>query len=284
MSLFGEKGIHYISPEVLNSYLNSDSISIIDLQPDVHDYIVEHIPGSVYINEQHFRMYRGNLPTEYVPGHNLETIFRSAGISKNRSVVVYGGNGKFSGWGDGLEQTMGAYTLHRFGHPSIYVLDGGIESWLQAGYKVEKEFPTIEPSDFSASVNDTLFLTYSQFCELKDAPSSMVVDIRPHSVYKGDSMWSKPGHIPGAKNLPWRLLMEHDNARKVRSQSYLKELASTRNVSPEKNLILYCGTGREATAAYIVFKHVLSYPWVKIYEGSFTEWCTKTDQPTETGI
>ncbi|MFM7787640.1 MAG: rhodanese-like domain-containing protein, partial [Microcystis panniformis] len=51
---------------------------------------------------------------------------------------------------------------------------------------------------------------------------------------------------------------------------------------PSDNIIVSCSTGREATLQYIVLKHLLGYPKVRIYEGSWTEYST-TDLPVATG-
>jgi thiosulfate/3-mercaptopyruvate sulfurtransferase len=49
-------------------------------------------------------------------------------------------------------------------------------------------------------------------------------------------------------------------------------------------IICSCGTGREATNEYILFKHYLNYPQVKLYEGSFTEWSSHLENPVVRGI
>lgn len=56
-----------------------------------------------------------------------------------------------------------------------------------------------------------------------------------------------------------------------------------RGVKTDKTIICYCGTGREATNLFLVFKWFLGYENVKIYEGSFTEWTQRDDNPTVTG-
>ena len=45
-----------------------------------------------------------------------------------------------------------------------------------------------------------------------------------------------------------------------------------------------CGTGREATNEYILFKYFLGYPRVKLYEGSYTEWTSYADNAAVVGM
>lgn len=274
--------ISWIDAAWLKSNIDS-SITILDVQPDIHDYIKEHIPGSVYFNENHLRAYQGNLPSQYSPSQCIQQLLQQAGIQQGKPVVIYGSDGGFSGHGDGLEQPMVAYSLARFGHSKILLLNGGLKSWIDAGNELSKDYPQVPVSDFQVSLNSDLFVTYNQFTELKEVKDTILIDVRPRSVYQGDALWSKPGHIPGAINLPWRVLMSHDNPRLMRSEPELKELTSARGATPEKTIILYCGTGREATAAFLVFKYMLNYPKVKLFEGSFTEWVSHKENHTVTG-
>lgn len=274
--------IKYVNVDWLKANLTS-KYRLLDFQPDVHDYIKEHIPGAVYINEKHFRYYHHHLPAEYVPTSIIETILSQAGVNNSSPVVIYAGQGRFSEQGDGLEQSMAAYTLARFGHEEIYLLNGGIDAWIEASLELDCKFPVVEQNTFITNVRNDFFVNYSQFNEMKNNPQTTIIDIRPHSVYEGKSVWCKPGHIPGAINLPWRSLMSPSNANMLRPEHQIRELISERNLSPEQMLLLYCGTGREATCAFIVFKYVMNFPNVRIYEGSFTEWCTYPDNKTVTG-
>lgn len=273
--------IKYVNVDWLKSNLNN--YHILDFQPDVHDYIKEHIPGAVYINEQHFRCYIHNQPAALVPAQIVETILSQAGLNNSMPVVVYSGQGRFSHQGDGLEQTMAAYSLARFGHKEIYILNGGIDSWIEAGYDLDQKFMAVTAKNYVTTVQSDFFVNYQQFIELKKDPQSVLIDIRPHSVYQGKSIWSKPGHIPGAINLPWRNFMSQSNALLLRPEHQIQELISEKNINPSQTVVLYCGTGREATCAFIVFKFVMNFPKVKIYEGSFTEWCAYENNESVTG-
>ena len=127
----GEGVVKWVSTEWLEEHLGvgDGELMLLDVQPNVHDYIQEHIPGAVYMNENLLRVPRQGLPAQYVPPESAQAIFRRLGLKADVPVVVYTGVGPFKGWGDGLEQTMVAYSLARFGHNAVYVLDGGIDKW-----------------------------------------------------------------------------------------------------------------------------------------------------------
>ena len=54
--------------------------------------------------------------------------------------------------------------------------------------------------------------------------------------------------------------------------------------TPGKLTLASCGTGREATNEYILFKYFLGYPRVKLYEGSYTEWTSYADNAAVVGM
>ncbi|MBN1695608.1 sulfurtransferase [candidate division WOR-3 bacterium] len=257
--------------------------SILDVQPDIHDYILEHIPGSVYFNPNLLRVPYKGLPGVYVPEKIAELLFRRVGLSNDYPVVVYTGVGGVKGWGDGLEQTMVAYSLLRFGHNKVYVLDGGLNDWKKEGRKLTKEFPIIEESDFKVKLREDYWIGYEDFKRVKDNKDVILLDARPANVYEGQGPWIKPGHIPGAVNLPWKSLMVDDNPALLKGKDEINSILEEKRIGADKTIICSCGTGREATNEFIMFKFLLEYPNVKIYEGSFTEWSSYPENPTVTG-
>jgi thiosulfate/3-mercaptopyruvate sulfurtransferase len=274
--------IKYVDINWLKTNLNNH-ICILDCQPEVYDYIREHIQGAVYFNENHLRTYMSKLPTWFVPENVLNTLLEETGVQPSVPVVVYSGKGRFSKTGDGLGQTMLAYSLIRYGCQEVYILDGGIDSWIEAGFELEKQYPTVKKGTFTAKVRNSLFLKYNQFLEMKDNKNTHIIDVRPEAIYQHKGIWSKPGHIPGAINVPWHDFMDKDNLCKLKPIHHVKEIALSHNIKKDNTIIVYCGTGREATAGFIVFKYILNFPDVRLYEGSFTEWCTIPENPTVTG-
>jgi thiosulfate/3-mercaptopyruvate sulfurtransferase len=257
--------------------------SIVDVQPNIHDYILEHIPGAVYFNPALLRVPYKGRPGAYVPDKVVELLFRRVGLSNDYPVVVYTGVGGVKGWGDGLEQTMMAYSLLRFGHNKVYILDGGLNKWKEEERKLTKEFPVVAESDFEAKLREDYWLGYEDFKKVKDSESAILLDARPASLYEGQGPWLKPGHIPGAVNLPWKSLMVEDNPALLKDKDEIESILEEKGITQDKTIICSCGTGREATNEFIMFKFLLEYPEVKIYEGSFTEWSSYPGNPTVTG-
>ena len=280
---YGSGIVKWITADWLHENLKKQEITILDVQPNIHDYIEQHIPGAIYLNEGLLRTYINGMPARYVPPDTIQPVLRYAGLKPGVPAVVYTGTGAAKGWGDGLEQTMMAYSLARFGHDCVYVLDGGLDKWKGEGKPLTKEFPKTVTSDFTVRVQSDFYIQYEEFKAAKDRKDVMVLDARPPDVYEGQSYWIKPGHIPGAVNVPWASLMTDANKSLLKSDEKISAILKANDVRPDKTIICTCGTGREATNEFILFKWYFNYPSVKIYEGSFTEWTAYPENPTVTG-
>jgi len=281
--------VKWVSTEWLADRLSKkdEDLMILDVQPNVHDYIMGHIPGAIYMNEGLLRSAWRGLPAMYVPPQSIEAVMSRAGVDPNRQTLVYSGAGRYSqcakGLGDGLEQPMMAYSLTRFGHNKVYILDGGIEKWKEDGNALTKVFPECHESRFVPRVQKDYFVEYEEFKKLRERDDVIVFDARPANIYEESRMWPKSGHIPGAISLPWRSLMNQENPRILKSDTELREIVRKHNITEDKTLIIYCGTGREATNEFLIFKWYFGHDKVRVFEGSFTEWAAHPENPTVSG-
>ncbi len=279
----GKGKVKWVSTDWLEKNLEDKNLMVMDIQPDIHDYITEHIPESVYFNQRLLRVPMNGRPGVYVPEKVIESLFNRIGLVADTPVVVYTGVGDFRGWGDGLEQTMMAYSLARFGHDNIYVLDGGLDKWKNEDKELTKKFPQIKKSDFDVDVRENYKADMKEVKETKDDDDVILLDARPPEMYEQQSIWPKPGHIPGAVNLPWKSLMSEDNPKLLKPENELKDILDEKEVTKDKKIICSCGTGREATNEFILLRWYFDFQEVKNYEGSFTEWAAYPENPVVTG-
>ena len=195
----------------LADHLYDEDLTVLDTQPNVHDYIQEHIPGAVYLNEGVLRVPERGFPTAFSPRACIQESFQRVGLKAGSPVVVYTGKGAFSGQGDGLAQMMMAYSLAKYGHDTVYILDGGIDTWKSENRELSQEYPAIDPSGFTGELRSDYAIGYDEFVQIKDDDNVVVLDARPMKFYSGKGPWRLAGHIPGAISLPWRSLMDDGN-------------------------------------------------------------------------
>jgi thiosulfate/3-mercaptopyruvate sulfurtransferase len=271
--------VQFVEPAWVADHASDPNLRILDVRLNPLDYIAEHIPNAVHVADNTFRGPNGVLPVQYWQTDKLQSIFTQAGVTDNSNVLVY------SDGRDVLGATMVAYLLERSGHGNIAVLDGGLAGYKAAGLKTAKEFPAYRPGTFTVQDDASIRVTLDQVKELIGKPGVVFIDPRPPELFAGEqNIWVRNGHIPGARNIPWvTFTVGEANFHKLKPLDQIRQILADRNITPENDIIVSCSTGREATLQYNVLKHLLGYPKVRVYEGSWTEYSSYPDLPVETG-
>jgi thiosulfate/3-mercaptopyruvate sulfurtransferase len=204
-------------------------------------------------------------------------IFARAGIKKTDKVVLYSD-------GDGvLGAAMIAYLLERVGHTNILFVDGGWRDY-KAAQKTVQEYPAYKPAGYDVLDNRGVRATLDDVKNAIGTGGVKFIDARPADVYRGEvKIWTRNGHIPGAVNVPWKLLVEENNPHKFKSADEMRKIYAERGIREADDIIVYCGTSREASLEYLVLKHILKFPKVRLYEGSWAEYSNHPQMQVETG-
>ena len=277
--------IKLVSPEQAVVGINSGEWKVLDVRPvPPLDYISGHLPTAVHISEQAFRGPNGTLPFQIWPASELATLLSRAGISNQDKVLVY------SDGANVLGASLVAYILEKSGVPKVGILDGGFSAYKAQGQPVTKVFPSYAFGVFKPKTDPRVSISLREVLSLVGKPNVVIVDPRPKGLFEGtEQTFIRNGHIPGAINITWQSVTEASNPdealknpHKLKSIEALRQLFVSRGVTPDKTVIISCSTGREASLQYVVLKHLLGYPNVRVYEGSWTEY-SATDHPVQTG-
>jgi thiosulfate/3-mercaptopyruvate sulfurtransferase len=88
------------------------------------------------------------------------------------------------------------------------------------------------------------------------------------------------GHIPGAKNVPWKRAANEDGS--FRSVDELRSIyLDEQGLSPDDEVITYCRIGERSSHTWFVLTHLLGFPRVRNYDGSWTEYGNAVRVPIE---
>jgi len=257
--------------------------TVLDAQPDVHDYLEEHIPGAVRVEEGALRAPVGGLPTAFAPLAAVSAVLRAAGVRAGAPAVVYTSVGARSARGDGLGATYLAHALVRHGCRSVHVLDGGLERWRSEGRRLTKDIPTPRASRFQARVRRDLLAGRAQVERLRGRPGVLLLDTRSAQSYEGQGYLPRPGHIEGAVSLPWTSFVTEANRSLLRPMGDIERAARAAGAMDAREVIVSCGTGRTASLVFPVLRGLLGLPRVRFYEGSLADWAREPGAPMVAG-
>jgi thiosulfate/3-mercaptopyruvate sulfurtransferase len=277
----------YAYPNVLvdtqwvNDHLNDSKVKIVEVDYNpTTSYLLGHIPGAVLFDWK--RELIDSTKREIISKEILEDLLQRAGVNNDTILVVYG---DFKNW----FATFAFWILKYYGFQDIRLLNGSRKKWLDEDRPYIVDIPSYPRGNYKASDPDKsirAFMRYIQ--EAIESQSKILIDVRGKDEFDGitlaPSEYSSEygqigGHIPGAINVPWNLMVNEDGTFKT--AEYLKNLYESLNITPEKEVITYCGIGERASYTWFVLKYLLGYPNVKSYDGSWLEWGNTIGNPIE---
>lgn len=267
-----------IEPVELAPFVNHPSLRIVDMRGSLLDYLKGHLPNAIYL---HFETLR--IPRNGIPAQGPDRIFLEKLIGDHLSltnamwVILYSEKSN-------PNATLLAWVFDHLGHKKVGLLNGGWEKWVMEKLPVTQAYPSLLPKKFFAKTNPASLIEKREVYSHLFAKESVIVDARPPRQYSGEEGEEiRRGHIPGAKNFFWETVLEGEEARVWKKREELEKLLVESGITRDKEVIVHCRTGREASHLYFTLKHVLGYPHVRLYRGSWIEWSADPSLPIKTG-
>ena len=103
---------------------------------------------------------------------------RAAGVFGDRPVVVYDA-------GNSMAAARAWWLLRYFGHPRVFVLDGGFSGWLAAGLAIERGAVEGQAGDFVPRAGGMPLLDAAAAAAVADA--GVLLDARAPERFRGES-------------------------------------------------------------------------------------------------
>ncbi len=263
-----------LEPNVLQSHLHTPGLLIVNLSAlEVHQSY--HIPGALYMDYSALTWELPNSPGPLNEESPLRRTLEKIGLTPELHVVAYDD-------GDSTKACRLLWTLDVIGHTHYSLLNGGLSAWLDERHPVDNE-TTIPTSKHGAwgrlqkapTADELYLLTHLNRDNLT------IVDVRTPEEFCGEDLRSqRGGHIPGAVNLDWRLLLDPTHSMRLHPADKLRALMLERGITPEREIIVYCQSHRRSALLYFALK-TLGYPNIKAYPGSWSEWGNSLDTPIE---
>jgi thiosulfate/3-mercaptopyruvate sulfurtransferase len=268
-----------VSTDQLANWLQDRRVNLVDVRTDVFTYLRGHLPGAVYLNPETLRASERGIPTQLLSSRAYSELFSRLGLSLDLPVVIYS-----AGETRNIDATFLAWLLAGFGHPNVYVLDGGYFKWQLEQHSIALRYPRIAPVSFPRSFAPERATLEDVRQAMKDE-NTIVVDARPPDQFSGQAgAQMRRGHIPGAVNHYWQDDLTQEGFGHVwRPVQDLRALYLKQGISPDREVIVYCNSATEASHVYFTLRYLLNYPSVRVYVGSWTEWSELEELPVEVG-
>lgn len=269
--------VSIVTPDWVAAHAADTNLRILDVRRPNTDYFLGHLPNAVSILDETLRGPLLGVPVQYQSAEILALLLARAGVNDHDPVVIYAD-------GEGiLGATMVAYILERSGHPQIMVMDGGWAAY-KAGHPTTQEYPQYKAGSITIKDNSGIAVTLDEVKQFLETHDHKFIDARPEDIYSGRTkIWMRNGHIPGAVSLDWHLMVDAANEYRLYPLDALRQLVAAKGIQSTDDIVLYCGTSREASLNYLVLKHLLGFPKVRLYEGSWTEYSARLELPIEIG-
>ena len=284
-----EAKIGIISPQDAKTLIESSTADtrpvVLDTRGGYKDYFRGHIPGAHHMNFDTLRGTDAGVPVQYLPADLTRQLLVRAGADKDRVHIVYATGEKLPN-DEILSASMVAFVLEKYGISDIRIVDGGLADYKAAGLPVTQDYFGNPAGDLPAKDHPEIAVAVDEVIALKDKPGYILVDARPKNEYEGnDDLWVRKGHIPGAISFHWARLMDSDNTHRFKKFNTVKVDLEAAGITPDKQVLVYCGTSREGSLLRFYLKYVAGYPNVRLYEGAWKEysWIRGKSLPAATG-
>jgi len=268
-----------IPPRALAALLPTNTAVVLHVG-DKASYDAGHVPGAQLFEVREISEAGGTLRTQMLPIDGLRAAFEAHGVTESNRIVLYSSRGSQP---QSTARVFVALDLLGLADRTS-VLDGGLDAWRAEGGVLSTEIPTVAPGRFTPLPRADVIVDVTYVKTHLTDPRVSVVDARTRAYYTGEDTrgFPRPGHIPGAVNLPFDSLSQTGDAPVLKDLATLKSMFAEAGVKPDTEVVAYCHIGLQASQVYMAGR-MLGLR-VKLYDGSFEEWSAKEELPVDKGI
>ena len=269
-----------VSTEWLANHLHDANIRVIESNEDPLLYLSGHIPGAVNIDW--VADLNDPVSRDYLNASRFEQLLRRNGISNDSTLVFYGDKNNW--WA-----CYAFWVFQLFGHSNAKILNGGRKKWVDEQRELTRVVTAYPDTHYVAPERDDRKVRAFRHEVLAHVQQKgQLIDVRSPQEFSGERLHMpdypnegalRGGHIPGAANVPWAQAVKEDGTFKSRED--LIKLYTSKGITDDKEVITYCRIGERSSHTWFVLTHLLGYPNVRNYDGSWTEWGNGVGLPIE---
>ena len=273
-----------VTTEWLSQHLDDPNLVVLDctvrIEPDEEgniqalsgraDYESGHIPSAGFADLM-VDLSDNDSPHSFAVGtpEQFCAAMGALGVGDDSTVVLYDATG--SVWAARVW-----WMLRWAGFDRAALLDGGLKAWTDEGRPLSTEPANRSPQPMTPAPRPKLIADRDEVFAALGNDAVSIIDALPGASFRGEmAMYDRPGHIPGASNIPALSLLDE-------SGHYLPhdDLATIFDGDRNARTITYCGGGIAASSnAFIMTR--LGFTDVAVYISSLQEWAADPANPME---
>lgn len=272
-----------VSPSWLADRLNDGETVVLDATlppvgatPPVDTrarYEERHIPGAIFLDIDELSDHGTPLPHMLPSAEEFSRKISAMGVGNGMNIVVYEQEGVFSA-------PRAWWMLRIFGAQKVWLLDGGLRAWMEAGLPTESGQVQRAPASFEAKIDRDAVRDFSQIQKII-GDRGQILDARSSGRFHGalpePRAGISSGHMPGATSVPFTELAEDG---RLKPAEKLREIFAAKGVDLQQPITTTCGSG--VTAAVVALGLELAGAEnVSLYDGSWAEYAQRPDAVIE---
>jgi len=239
-------------------------------------YVANHIPGAVFFDIDEMSDHSTALPHMLPTPEDFSRRMSALGVGDHMAIVLYEQEGVFSA-------PRAWWMLRTFGAQNVYMLDGGLRAWTEAGHPTQSGQVQRAPGSFHAKLDHDAVKSFTQIQQMI-AAHAQVLDARSAGRFSGSLPEPRPGissgHMPGATSVPFTELVEEGH---LKATEKLREIFAAKGIDTKQPITTTCGSG--VTAAVIALGlEIAGAKHVSLYDGSWAEYAQHPEAVIEKTI
>lgn len=270
-----------VSTDWALQHLHDADKRFVEVDVDTTQYEAGHLDGAVAFNWQ--SQLQDKVARDIISKENFEQLLAEAGVTAQTTVVLYGDN---NNW-------FAAYAFWLFkyyGHEDVRLIDGGRKKLVAENRPLVTTAATYPKTSYHVEkVNADLRADRDYVRQRIGKGEFGLVDVRSPAEFVGDIIAppgmtetaQRPGHIPGAKSVPWGTAVAEDGTFKPVEE--LQKIYGGKGVTSDKDIVAYCRIGERSSHTWFALKYLLGFDHVRNYDGSWTEWGNLIGAPIAKG-
>ena len=255
--------VTFVSADWVAERIGQPDYRIIDPRSAMR-YLMGHLRGAVSVPFKKLQGLDGQLGSP----EQLAAVFGEVGLGDDVTPVLYDHQ-------DGRNAAMAAWVLEYLGRSDVHIMELRYEAWKERGREVLYRPVPTSAARFTVRLNAGIRATLD---DVAGRGSASLVDARTPEEFRGEvEMDHRPGHIPGALNLPHAGLAGGDG-NLYGDEETLRERLAAAGIVEDGPVVAYCRSGIRASVTWLALAQIGCN--VSLYDGSYAEWMD-SDQPVE---